>query len=184
MPFSQQLLDWRDVLAGTVAVLTRSSARETSRRLSPAEQAEFTTYYHAMTLSQEQTYLAKGTATERTAYLREIGLSQRFAALSPVDRATVRRQRPYPGMSADALRFLWGEPYDIVRQTAWDERWYYLDVSCGWDALPTHASHGTQVEVYLVEGHVITWRKPWSDSLHTWSRADADAGGHTVWSVR
>ena len=184
MPFSQQLRHWRDVLARTIAVLTRSSARETSRRLSPAEQAEFTTSYHAMTLSQEQAYLAKGTATERTAYLREIGLSQRFAALSPVDRAMVRRRRPYPGMSADALRFLWGEPYDIVRQTARDERWYYLEVSCGWDALPTHASHGTQVEVYLVEGHVITWRKPWSDSLHTWSRADADAGGHTVWSVR
>ena len=51
MPFNQQLRHWRDVLARTVVVLTRSPARETSRRLSPAEQAEFTTYYHAMTLS-------------------------------------------------------------------------------------------------------------------------------------
>jgi hypothetical protein len=32
MPFSQQLRHWRDVLAGTIAVLTRSSARETSKR--------------------------------------------------------------------------------------------------------------------------------------------------------
>jgi len=115
MPFNQQLRHWRDVLAGTIAVLTRSSARETSRRLSPAEQAAFTTYYHAMTRSQEQAYLAKGTATEQTASLREIGLSQRFATLQRLSMivlflAIVALMRPtpvpaYPGWHGNIARF-------------------------------------------------------------------------------
>ena len=59
------------------------------RRLSPAEQAEFALYHHRLTGVQQHTYLAKASAAERTAYLRQLGLVQRFEALDPADRAAV-----------------------------------------------------------------------------------------------
>jgi hypothetical protein len=102
-----------------------------------------------------------------------IGGEERHEGLRiAVDNMEQREQNPRSCLTVTRL------------DTARDARWYDLDVSCGWDAFPTHASHGTQVEVYLVEGHVSTWRKLWSDRRHTWHRADADAGGHTVWLVR
>ena len=160
MQSGQQMLNWIDALVGTVAVLTRLPARKTIRRLAPSVQAELATYGHAMTPTQQCAYLAKVTATERTAYLRELGLIQRFAALSPLDRAAVRRRCPYPEMRADALLFLWGEPYYTVRQTGQDEIWYYRGVSRREDSVDTPARKpGIEVEVYLVEGQVITWRE-------------------------
>jgi hypothetical protein len=40
-----------------------------------------------MLLAHVHTYLAKAGTDERMAYLREIGLAQRFQALDPLDRA-------------------------------------------------------------------------------------------------
>src|SRR4029453_1101570 len=76
--------------------------------LSPDERAEFHTYRKVMTTAQEHTYLAKPTAIERTAYLRDIGLVQRFQALDPLDRDAVLGGIPRQGVSAEALLFLWG----------------------------------------------------------------------------
>ena len=79
-------LRWVVVLMGSIMILS-GCTYAAIQRLSLEEQAEFHIYQKVMTPSQERTYLAKTTAAERTAYLREIGLAQRFQALDP---STVR----------------------------------------------------------------------------------------------
>ena len=59
-----------------------------------------------MTSAQAHAYVAQASAAERTAYLREVGLAQRFAALDPLDREAVQRGFLRVGMSAEALRFV------------------------------------------------------------------------------
>src|SRR5205807_2023610 len=101
------------------------------QRLSPAEQGEFSTYRQVMTGAQTRTYLAKTSAAERTAYLREIGLIQRFQSFDPADRAAVESGAPRVGMSADALRFVWGDPYNTEGDPRRSARWQYLGGSFG-----------------------------------------------------
>ena len=69
-----------------------------------------------MTPAQVYPYLAQVSATERTAYLREIGRAHRLQALDPLDRVAVLRAVPSVGMSAEALLFLWGGPYYDCRR--------------------------------------------------------------------
>jgi hypothetical protein len=111
-----------------------------------------------MTWAQEHAYLAKTTAAERTAYLREIGLAQRFQALDALDQEAIRHGWPRPGMSADALRFLWGEPYYTAGDASLSAHWHYLGSSL---ALAEHGNQyqnfGNRVDVYLVDGHVVGW---------------------------
>ena len=99
------------MLLSTIVVLTGCTYTTAVQQLSLAEQAEFHTYKKVMTAAQARAYVAKASATERTAYVREIGLAQRFAALDPLDREAVQSGFPRVGMSAEALRFVWGEPY-------------------------------------------------------------------------
>ena len=94
------------------------------RQLSPAEQAEFSLYHHRMSGSQAHTYLAKAIAAERTAYLRELGVVQRFQALDPLDQEAVRSGWPRVGMSAEALRFVWGEPYYTAGDARQSAHWH------------------------------------------------------------
>src|ERR687884_1238299 len=100
MKSCRQLFLVLSVLMGTMLVLTGCTYEAAIQRLSPAEQSEFYTYRHVMTAAQTRAYLAKATAAERTAYLREIGLAQRFQALDPQDRETVLSGWPRPGVSA------------------------------------------------------------------------------------
>src|SRR6266567_8335968 len=101
----------RGVLLGMVVVLAGCTYNAAIQRLSPAEQAEFTLYRHVMTARNVHTYVAQPTAAARTAYLQELGLVQRFQALNPLDQEAIRSGAPRVGMSAEALRFLWGETY-------------------------------------------------------------------------
>jgi hypothetical protein len=107
--YGQQYV-WLGLLLCTTLVVTSCTYENAVSRLSPPEQAEFRLYRHVMTGTHIRTYLAQATATERTAYLHTIGLAQRFQALDPLDQDAVRSGFPCPGMSAEALRFLWGEP--------------------------------------------------------------------------
>src|SRR5437867_11962078 len=91
------LLRWVVVLMGSIITLS-GCTYAAMQKLSLDEQAEFHTYRKVMTTSQEHAYLAKATAAERTAYLREIGLEQRFQALDPLDREAVLRGVPRVGM--------------------------------------------------------------------------------------
>src|SRR5262247_3385572 len=149
---------WTAVLLVALVGLTACTYDAALRQLSPPEQAEFWLYHHRLTGVQEHRYLAKASAAERTAYLRELGLVQRFQALDPVDQEAVRGGWPRVGMSADALLFVWGEPYDTAGDARRSAHWYYL----GW-SLGRHPSgnprwgFGNRVDVYLEAGKVVGW---------------------------
>lgn len=158
MKSCRQLLLLISVLMGTMVVLTGCTYDAAIQRLSLAEQSEFYTYRHVMTPAQERAYLAKATAAERTAYLSEIGLAQRFQALDPQDRQTVLNGLPRQGMSAEALCFIWGEPYYTAGDARRYAHWYYLGSSFGRGRsnYPL-GGFGNRVDVYLVAGKVVGW---------------------------
>src|SRR5215471_15592064 len=146
------------VLLSLVVGLAGCTYDAAIQRLSPAEQAEFGLYRSIMTGSQVHTYVAQPTAAARTAYLQQVGLVQRFQALDPLDQAAIRSGVPRVGMSADALLFLWGEPYNTAGDARRYAHWYYLGSS-----FPRSASgyqpwdFGQRVDVYLVGGKVEGW---------------------------
>ena len=148
---------WVVVLMGSILTLS-GCTYAAIHKLSLDEQAEFYVYRKVMTPSQERAYLAKATAAARTAYLNEIGLAQRFQALDPGDREAVMGGIPRIGMSAEALLFLWGEPYYTSGDASRYAHWYYLGSSLG---LANYGNQyyysGNSVDVYLVAGQVTGW---------------------------
>ena len=150
---------WTSVLMGTTLLLTGCMYNYDAAvgRLSPAEQAEFSTYRQVMTSAQARTYLAKASAAERTAYLSEIGLAQRFQRLDPQDREAVQSGAPRVGMSADALRFVWGDPADTAGDARNYSRWHYFGSSLGRSAHYHPWDSSNRVEVYLAKGKVLGW---------------------------
>ena len=149
---------WAAVLLVALLGLTACTYNAALRQLSPPEQAEFALYHYRMTGLQEHTYLAKASAAERTAYLRELGVVQRFQALDPVDQEAVRSGWPRVGMSAEALLFVWGEPYDTAGDARQSAHWHYLGSSFG--RRPSgnpRWGFGNRVDVYLVAGKVVGW---------------------------
>ena len=149
---------WTALVLGTLLGLTACPYDAALRHLSPAEQAELTLYRHRMTGRQVQTYFAQASAAERTAYLRQLGLVQRFEALAPRDREAVQAGWPRVGMSAEALLFVWGEPYYTQGDARRSAHWHYLGSSFGRsaDANPRWG-FGNRVDVYLVNGQVVGW---------------------------
>jgi hypothetical protein len=142
-----------------LVVLTSCTYEAAIRQLPAPEQEMFRIYSKAMTGTQIQTYLGKGTAAERAAYLDHIGITQRFQALTPQDREVVMTgYAPQKGMSAEALRFLWGMPVYTKGQRGRSEYWYYLgpfmDLAAHGNV---HSRAGVMVEVYLVAGRVDSW---------------------------
>ena len=128
------------------------------QRLAPPEQAEFRAYRKVMTPAQARSYLTKVTAAERTAYIQQVGITQRFQGLEPQDREAVLAGQPRQGMSAEAMRFLWGEPYYTEGYTDHYESWFYLGSSFSLaDYGNDYSSFETMVEVYLVDGRVDWW---------------------------
>jgi hypothetical protein len=150
---------WTSVLMGATLLLTGCAHNYDAvvQQLSPAEQAEFSIYRHIMTGSQTRTYLAKTTAAERTAYLSQIGLAQRFQRLDPEDRETVRSGAPRVGMSTDALLFVWGDPADTAGDARYYARWHYFGSSLGRSTSYPPWEVSNRVEVYLAQGKVLGW---------------------------
>ena len=150
---------WTSVLMGTTLLLTGCIYNYDAavERLSPAEQAEFSIYRQIMTGAQTRTYLTKATAAERTAYLSQIGLAQRFQRLDPTDRDTVQSGSPRVGMSAEALLFVWGEPVDMAGDAQRSSRWHYMGSSLWRSPNYRPWETSTRVEVYLVNGKVMGW---------------------------
>ena len=149
----------RWVVVLIVSIMTLSGCTYAAmQKLSLDEQAEYHLYKKVMTPSQERTYLAKATAAERTAYLSEIGLAQRFQALDPLDREAVRSGGPRVGMSAEGLLFLWGLPYSTAGDARRYAHWYYLGSSFGLAGYGNqYYNSGNRVDVYLVAGRVEGW---------------------------
>src|SRR5262249_56862266 len=90
MHLHRTLGPWAAVLLVALLGLTACTYDAALRQLSPPEQAEFALYHYRMTGWQEHRYLAQASAAERTAYLRELGVVQRFQALAPSDHEAVR----------------------------------------------------------------------------------------------
>jgi hypothetical protein len=158
MRISRPLGPWAAVLLAAMVGLTACIYDAAVRRLAPAEQTELALYHHRMTGWQEHTYLAKASAAERTAYLRELGLPQRFQALDPLDQQAVRSGWPRVGMSADALLFVWGEPYDMDGDARRSAHWHYLGSSFGrGNSHSPVGGFGNRVDVYLMDGKVMGW---------------------------
>jgi hypothetical protein len=154
----RQFLHWAGVLIGTIVVLAGCTYDAALQRLSVAEQAEFHTYKKVMTTPQAHTYLAKASAAERAAYLRQIGLAQRFEALDPLDREAVQSGFPRVGMSAAALRFVWGDPYYTEGDARRSAHWHYLGSSLGLGASGNQYNNfGSRVDVYLTDGKIVGW---------------------------
>jgi len=145
-------------LLGVITALASCTYEAQVQRLTPAEQAEFRAYRHVMTAPQARTYLAKATMAERTAYARELGLVQRFQALAAQDREAILVGYPIRGMSIEAMRFLWGEPYAQTGRTNHYEHWYYVGSSVSLATSGNQPSDfGNWVEVYFEAGRVAWW---------------------------
>jgi len=154
----RQFFPWAGVLIGTIGVFAGCTYDAALQRLSVAEQAEFHTYKKVMTTPQAHTYLAKASAAERAAYLRQIGLAQRFEALDPLDREAVQSGFPRVGMSAAALRFVWGDPYYTEGDARRSAHWHYLGSSLALGASGNQYNNfGSRVDVYLTDGKIVGW---------------------------
>ena len=141
-----------------IVVLTGCTYEAAVQQLSPPERAAFHAYSNMMRAGQVWNYLSKQTPAERAAYLEAIGVAQRFQALDAQDRDTVLAGFPRKGMSADALRFLWGEPYYTTGYTGRYEHWYYQGSTFSLAQYGNHRSlGGTQVQVSLANGRVEWW---------------------------
>ena len=100
----------------------------------------------------------RATPAEREAFLQKIGVIRRFQALDPADRAAVLHGIPQVGMSAEALLFLWGDPYSTAGDARRYAHWYYLGSSFSMAASGNqYRDFGNRVDVYLVKGHVTGW---------------------------
>ncbi len=146
------------ILAGAIAALAGCTYYSAMQQLSAPEQERFRIYAKVMSSRQTQRYLKQQTAAARLAYLQEIGLAQRFQALAPEDREAVRYGQLRAGMSAEALRFLWGEPEYSEGKTGHYEYWYYQGSS--WQLAESgnvFSEAGTVVIVDLVDGKVDGW---------------------------
>lgn len=138
--------------------------------LTPEERNAFWAYRKVMRGLQTRTYLSKPTEAERVAYLRDIGIQQRFEALSAEDRESVLNGFIRRGMSADALRFLWGMPeyssgaYSSGAPGEW-EYWIYRGYAGDLFKEGSQYSDATsQVRVYLVDNQVEWWTQEMPDS--------------------
>ena len=158
MHVNRPFVRWTGVLLGLMLMLAGCTYDAALQRLAPAEQAEFGLYRHLMTASQVHTYVAQPTAAARTAYLQQLGLEQRFQALAPFDQDAIWSGVPRVGMSADALLFLWGEPYSTAGDARRYAHWYYLGSSVIRSSSGYHPwDFNNRVDVYLVGGKVEGW---------------------------
>lgn len=145
-------------LLGAIMALASCMYEAQIQRLAPAEHADFRAYSMIMTAPQARTYLAKATAAERTAYARELGLAQRFQALTAQEREAILAGYPMQGMSTDAMRFLWGEPYAQEGHTNHYEHWYYVGSSISLSTSGNqYYNFGNWVDVYFEAGRVAWW---------------------------
>ena len=108
-------------IVGALVALT-SCTYSTRQHLPREEQAQLALSRTVMTPAQVRTSLAKGNAAERTAYLSERGLVQRFEALDPLDRDAVRNGFPRVG----------GPPGELIRRGGRFAALLELEAA-GWD---------------------------------------------------
>ena len=94
------------------------------QHLPTVEHELYRAYSQVMSSSQRRTFLALSTTAEREAFAKEIGVAQRFDALSSEERQAVLYGQAFRGMSGDALRFVWGAPCREQGPAA-HQTWFY-----------------------------------------------------------
>ena len=145
-------------MAGLLGLFAGCTYQAALQQLPPAERATLRAYSKVMTSGQVRTYLKQPSAEARAAYLEDIGITQRFQALAPQDREAVLAGFPRVGMSADALRFLWGDPAYTTGRTGHYEHWYYQGSSFRLaESGNAFTDAGTIVIVHVIDGHVRDW---------------------------
>jgi hypothetical protein len=145
-------------MIGALIVLAGCAYQAAVQQLPPEERTAFRAYSHIMTAPQARTYLAQESPAARAAYLQQIGVAQRFQTLTPLDRDSVLDGYIRKGMSAEALRFLWGEPYYTRGYTGHYEYWHYLGSPLVLaDRGNSYTAVGTTVIVYLIDDKVDWW---------------------------
>lgn len=145
-------------LISIVLLMSVGCAGRDYRTLPVAEQTLYRAYSQVMTGAQSRQYLTRSTASERQAYAEEIGVAQRFEALSPEEQEAVLGGVVFKGMNAEALEFVWGPPCRSEGTKA-NGRWYYEGPAfalpeVGWNC---GASESTFVEVQLADGKLEWW---------------------------
>jgi hypothetical protein len=142
-----------------LAVITGCVSLYAGVHLSEAERGQYRAYSHLMTNRQLRTYLKLPTASERAAYARQVGAAQQLEALPAAERAAVLNGYPFKGMSAEALRLLWGDPR-WEQGPKQDEHWfYYGDYFSLAEPGSSLSFRGTIMEVALIDGKVVWWQE-------------------------
>lgn len=147
------------------------AAQHAYTQLPAAEQERYRAYSRVMTSRQLRTYLDLPTPAARDAYARQVGAAQALESLSAADRAAVLGGYPFEGMSAEALRLLWGDPVSR-RGPAFDERWFYFGdaFSLAEPGFHSRAQAGTVMEVALEDGKVQWWQERVPADPEEWRR--------------
>lgn len=141
-----------------VVLFTGCAYNRAVNNLSPDERNAFWAYRKVMQGLQAKTYLSKPSEAERAAYLREIGVQQRFEALAAQDQESIRNGFIRNGMSADALYFLWGEPRYTSGATGQWEYWYYQGFASDlFEHGNQYSEASSEVRVFLVDNQVEWW---------------------------
>lgn len=147
------------LLSLTLVVITGCLSPYAGVHLSEVEKGQYRAYTHLMTNRQLRTYLKLPTAPERAAYARQVGAAQKLEALPKAERTAVLNGQPFKGMSAEALRMLWGAP-DWEQGPKQYEQWFYYG---DYFSLAKPGSYfsprDTIMEVALREGKVKWWRE-------------------------
>jgi len=148
---------WFLVLA--LSMLAGCAMHQAYNQLPPEEQARFRAYSRLMSSRQSRTYLHLASAAERAAFAQQLGVSDELDSLSEADRTAVLLQgQPFQGMSAQALRLLWGMPCWQWGPEAFQRWFYYGNVftlaQLGWHC----RGDNTITEVGLENNQVRWWR--------------------------
>jgi hypothetical protein len=146
-------------------LLTGCAYDRAVNNLTPEERNAFWAYRKVMHGLQTRTYLSKPSEAERSAYLRDIGIQQRFEALDPQDRESVLNGFIRKGMSAEALLFLWGTPpYTSGAPGEW-EYWFYRGYASDlYKEGDQYSDANSQVRVFLVDNQVEWWTQELPES--------------------
>jgi hypothetical protein len=143
----------------TLVVITGCVSIYAGMHLTEEERGQYRADTHLMTHRQLRTYLTLPTASERAAYARQVGAAQQLEALPKPERAAVLNGHPFKGMSAEALRLLWGDP-DWEKGPKQDAYWYYYG---DYFSLAEPGSYfppkNTIMEVALMDGKVTWWQE-------------------------
>lgn len=112
-----------------LAMLTGCGYKQNVKNLTDSE---FDHYYALRVFMEEdqiKTYLKKETLEERNAYLKEIGLWDRFYQYSERDRQAIVRGDVAIGWTQDKVLMSWGDPYEFRklpgRKAERSELWVY-----------------------------------------------------------